>query len=58
MNKEAAFDILKDTFNEFIANAGQDFAAAYQQFSIKTSGTFTESGNALDGEIPDLPAAE
>jgi hypothetical protein len=56
MTKEQAFDILKDAFNEFILNAVDDFAGAYQQFSIKTSGTFVESGNALDGQIPDLPA--
>lgn len=55
MTKEQAFDILKDAFNEFIGSAVDDFPGAYQQFSIKCSGTFTESGHSLDGQIPDLP---
>lgn len=55
MNEEQAFRILKSAFNEFIGAAVDDFAGAYQQFSMKVSGTFAECGNPLEGPIPELP---
>lgn len=56
MTKEQAFDILKDAFNEYIGSYDpENPSAAYDQFSVKVSGTFVEAGHALVGPIPDLP---
>lgn len=56
MTKEQAFDILKATFNEFIESYDpENPGAAFEQFSIKASGTFFEAGHPLSGPIPDLP---
>jgi len=55
MTKDQAFDILKATFNEFIESYDPDQpSGAFEQFSIKASGTFAEAGHPLSGPIPDM----